>query len=172
MSARLSANASLTPSPVIATTSPCSCNACTTVRFCSGETRPKTFPRFNDSEISSTVVPIVRASIGSWPSRPTTRAIAPTVCGLSPEITMTRTPCWRKYVRVSAASSRTSSRRRTIATGERSGGRSVVGVVMEECATSMTRRPVSACVATCARSDSLFDANISGAPRYQVPRPS
>ena len=44
MSASLSASASLTPSPVIATTWPSACRAWTKARFCSGVTRPKTCP--------------------------------------------------------------------------------------------------------------------------------
>ena len=39
MSARLSAGASLTPSPVMATTSPRACSALTMASFCSGEVR-------------------------------------------------------------------------------------------------------------------------------------
>ena len=39
MSAFLSAGASLTPSPVMATTWPCSCSAVTTRSLCAGETR-------------------------------------------------------------------------------------------------------------------------------------
>ncbi len=39
MSARLSAGASLTPSPVIATNWPRSCSALTILSFCSGATR-------------------------------------------------------------------------------------------------------------------------------------
>ena len=39
MSARRSAGASLTPSPVIATTAPCACQASTMSTFCSGRVR-------------------------------------------------------------------------------------------------------------------------------------
>jgi hypothetical protein len=42
MSASLSASASFTPSPVIATTCPRDCSAFTIARFCCGVTRPKT----------------------------------------------------------------------------------------------------------------------------------
>ena len=59
MSASLSASASLTPSPVIATTCPLRCSACTSVRFCSGETRPKTV----------VFSAISRSSSGSTPMR-------------------------------------------------------------------------------------------------------
>ena len=41
-SASFSASVSLTPSPVIATTSSRSCSACSRVRFTSGVTRPNT----------------------------------------------------------------------------------------------------------------------------------
>ena len=103
MSASLRASASLTPSPVIATTCPLRCSACTSARFCSGDTRPKTV----------VVSAISRSSSGSSPMRagvdhrvgpsssPTRRAIAPTVVGLSPEMILTRTPWSLKYCRVS-----------------------------------------------------------------------
>ena len=62
MSASFRASASLTPSPVIATTCPLRCNACTSARFCSGDTRPKTMVFSAISRSSSGSSPRVRAS--------------------------------------------------------------------------------------------------------------
>ena len=88
-SASLSASVSLTPSPVIATTSPWLWAALTSLRLTSGVTRPNTAmpPASAANPVPS--VSMSRASI-QWsadgmPQRP---AIADTVRGLSPEITL------------------------------------------------------------------------------------
>ena len=102
-SASLRARASLTPSPVMATQCPLPCRAPTMARFCSGVTRPNTsweaMARANSSEAVSSGSS--RASMRRGPPppgavRPAWAASAPTVVGLSPEMTRTWTPCWRK----------------------------------------------------------------------------
>jgi len=100
-SASLSARASFTPSPVIATVCPSRWRALTMDRFCSGVTRPKAESSRNaaaraSSDSSSAPEGRSRASTPrtvASPSSRTTRAIAPTVRALSPEMTLTRTPC-------------------------------------------------------------------------------
>ena len=111
-SASLSARASLTPSPVIATVWPLLCRACTIAFFCSGSTRPRTSISSRASASSSTLSGRLRASIYRGmlpPVRPTFPAIAATVPGLSPEITRHLTPCSRNHAKVSRASSRIDS---------------------------------------------------------------
>ena len=94
MSASFSASVSFTPSPVMATVWPRDWRACTIARFCWGVTRPNTEWASSTSARASWSSGRVRASIGSSaPGTPTRRATAPTVTGLSPEITLTVTPC-------------------------------------------------------------------------------
>ena len=114
------ASASLTPSPVMATTWFCVCNACTMAFFWSGSTRPSTSTFSSTRASSFTSSGSSRASIatGSWsPVSFTLRAMAPTVTGLSPEITRQRTPCSRNQASVRSASSRIFSEHNTNATG-------------------------------------------------------
>ena len=107
MSASLSASASFTPSPVIATTCPRDCSAPTMARFCCGVTRPNTECASSVSASASCSSGSSRASKpSSAPGSSTRRATAATVRGLSPEITLSVTPCSSKYRSVSAASGR------------------------------------------------------------------
>ena len=97
MSASFSASASFTPSPVMATTCPLDCNAPTIARFCCGVTRPNTVCCSSTSASSSWSSGSSRASNpASTSGNPTRAATAATVRGLSPEITLSCTPCsWK-----------------------------------------------------------------------------
>jgi hypothetical protein len=122
MSASLSASASLTPSPVIATTWPRLCSAVTMARFCCGDTRPNTLrwstisaiPAGSSGRSRASKASVARVTPGTW----TAQATAPTVRGLSPEITLRATPCSVKKFRVAVASSRIRSARITSAAGD------------------------------------------------------
>ena len=118
ISARLSAKASFTPSPVMATTCPLDCNALTIACFCSGETLPKTELCSRTSAISLSNDGRFLASYASSTSTPTLLATAATVSGLSPEMIFKPTPWAAKYARVSAASGRTCSSSITSATAD------------------------------------------------------
>jgi len=95
-SAALSAKTSLTPSPVMATVLPSALSACTSRRFCSGVTRPKTVysraPRQSFSGVSSAEA----STIFSAPGIPASAATCDAVTGLSPEITLISTFCAAK----------------------------------------------------------------------------
>ena len=177
MSASLSASTSLTPSPVMATVWPWRCRAWTIARFWCGCTRPNTDgARQHVGRARRGPRGSSRASTGSSaPGMPTPRAMAPTVIGLSPEITFTATPCSREVGdggggvgadllleahqrgRLGASSPAASSSAGRVARG----------------ASRMTRRPVPASCATRCRSRVGRPASsTSGAPRSQVPRPS
>ena len=111
-SASFSARTSLTPSPVIATVWPRCCRARTIARFWCGVTRPNTvFSSSASASASRSSSPGRRLAsmLRSHPASPARRATAPTVTGLSPEITFTVTPWSAKYSIVSAASARTTS---------------------------------------------------------------
>ncbi len=124
MSASFNASASLTPSPVMATVCPRACSAFTMSCFWCGVTRPNTECCSSVSPSSSRSSGSSRASNGrSAFGMPTRAATAPTVWGLSPEMTFNATPCCAKYARVSAASGRTCSSSSTRAAGCISGGR-------------------------------------------------
>ncbi len=170
MSASLRASASLTPSPVIATTWPRDCSAPTIARFWAGVTRPKT------EFVSKTVANASwssgrsRASIASSTCSPTFRATAPTVRGLSPEMTFSATPCSRKYSNVSAASGRTRSANSTNATASRSPGSVSPSSGASERASSNVRLPVAASSSASCRIGLLGSVQtISGAPMIQLP---
>ena len=94
MSASFSASASLTPSPVMATTCPRRWSACTIARFWCGVTRPNTLPASIAAARASGSSGRVRASTASavTPGTPTAAATTPTVRGLSPEMTLSATP--------------------------------------------------------------------------------
>ena len=118
-SAFFNARASLTPSPVIATTSPSACSAAAIWRFCSGLTRPKTLCCFT---LCKNLVGSLSGSGKSRASiatalRPTWRATAWTVVGASPEITLISTPCLAKYCKVFCASGRIFSSNTSRASG-------------------------------------------------------
>ena len=97
MSASFSASASFTPSPVMATTWPLDCRAPTIARFCCGVTRPNTewcsSTSASSSRSSGSVAGVDRV-VGAGQADLT--ATAPTVRGLSPEITLSATPCSSK----------------------------------------------------------------------------
>ena len=116
-SASLSASTSLTPSPVMATVFPWSFNAWTNWRFCPGVTRPNTVYFAIAFAISSSVWSVVASTYSSAFTIPASFATSDTVSGLSPEITLTSTPCSAKYANVSGASLRIGFARRTYAIG-------------------------------------------------------
>jgi hypothetical protein len=93
-SARLSAGASFTPSPVIATTSPLAWSACTSRSLCSGLVRAKmswsrTSWRKSSSEAASSSAPVTACSPSPMPiSRPMDFAVP----AWSPVIIFTRMP--------------------------------------------------------------------------------
>ncbi len=114
MSARRSAGASLTPSPVMATTSPRACRAWTRRSFCSGVTRANTVLRWAASlsaasSSASSSRPLSTsgsAPAATRPSRPICAAMAAAVTAWSPVIILTRMPAlWQ------AATARTASSR-------------------------------------------------------------
>ena len=105
-SACLSATASLTPSPVIAATSPAAWSICTSRSLCSGETRARTEmePAFSGGVASNS-----RPSrMISPPSRtiPISRATAPAVTTWSPVTMTTRMPASRHCDTAPATSGR------------------------------------------------------------------
>ena len=104
-SASLSASTSLTPSPVIATVCPAFLSALTSISFWSGKTLPKMVYLVAASYTSSSVVRVDISMMLSQSSKPARIATARTVCGLSPDITLTVTPSCLKKRRVSGASS-------------------------------------------------------------------
>ena len=122
MSAFFSASTSLTPSPVMATVRFWRCSDSTICCFCSGLTRPKTFPRLISASKASSSRPFnVRASTATSSRSVALRATAATESELSPEITLMSTFCSSKYASVSRASDR-SCWRNTTSTGSVSCG--------------------------------------------------
>ena len=182
MSAALIASASLTPSPVIATVCPWLCNAVTMRFFCSGVTRPKTACWSRTSASSASSSGRCRASKPSATSRPTSRAMAATVRGLSPEMIRMPTCCRAKYASVWAASGRTCSRNVRTMTGmtppgRRSASTSSSVSPASACPSTRVRRPLSASVVTVRPSSVRVDVaaspkTISGAPITQAPATS
>ena len=116
MSAAFSAGASLTPSPVMATTWPRRRSPSTIRSLCSGETRAKTADsaatraqpsssRPSSSRACTVFSGLPRASR----SRPSWRAISAAVAGWSPVIIETRMPAPRQVAIAALASSRSGS---------------------------------------------------------------
>ena len=112
MSARRSAGASLTPSPVIATVSPCARSASAIRSFASGEVRAKTSSRPSASRRSSAVV-AHRVELARRRRRrrrstsiPTARATSSAVSPWSPVITMMRIPARWQLATAAATSGR------------------------------------------------------------------
>ena len=109
MSAALSAGASLTPSPVIATTSPEACNARTIASLCSGATRANTRVRpiassRAGSPSAASAAPVIAADpAGAMPS---SAAIAAAAAGWSPVIISTLSPAFCAAATASRASGR------------------------------------------------------------------
>ena len=107
MSAWRSAGASLTPSPVMATTWRSCWSARTRRSLCSGATRAKTTAssaacRSDSSSRASRSRPVSTSPSGN----PSSRAIAAAVAGWSPVIIFTATPAPRQAATASAASLR------------------------------------------------------------------
>ncbi len=106
--ARLSAGASLTPSPVIATTSPLACSACTRRSLCSGlalakiSTSVTTSVRRASSRCSISAPVSTRTSA----ARPSCWPIARAVAAWSPVIIFTRMPAARQLATACTASGR------------------------------------------------------------------
>ena len=107
------AGASLTPSPVIATTCPLACRASTRRNFCSGETRAKTLASSTRSGNSSALnaascAPVITDRCPGAPgtSTPTDSAIALAVPGWSPVIIFTAIPAEWQAATAGAAASR------------------------------------------------------------------
>ncbi len=109
ISACLRAGASLTPSPVMATTLPRACKASTRRSFCSGETRANTSVRtaasINSSSLSRANCSPVSTSACGLGIMPIWWAMARAVRAWSPVIIFTRIPaCW--HLRTASAVSR------------------------------------------------------------------
>ena len=148
--------------------------------FWSGVTRPKTVCCSSSAPHSASSSGRRRASNPSSTSRPTSRAIAATVRGLSPEMTRTPTPCARKNASASAASGRTASTKVSTAAAARSAGSRSVETSSSvsadgACASTRVRRPDDARRVTAAPNGvdaSLASSpnTISGAPSTHVPR--
>ena len=98
-SALLRAGASLTPSPVMATTSPAACSALTMRCLCPGETRAYTEQVFARRVSVPSSMPSRSSPVTTSPrplAMPSRRAIAYAVSGLSPVIMTVRTPARRQ----------------------------------------------------------------------------
>ena len=111
MSALRSAGASLTPSPVMATTSPRDWNASTNRSFCSGETRANTTARPAASAYCSGASAARSVPVSTSPSRwdgsmPREPATAAAVAARSPVIIFTAIPAPRAAATAAAAAGR------------------------------------------------------------------
>ena len=95
-SADFRAKTSLTPSPVMATVRPAAFMASTSIRFCFGVTRPKTVYCSAAALTSAGVVRVRASTAFSASGMPARMATLATVAGLSPEMTLTCTPCSAK----------------------------------------------------------------------------
>ena len=111
MSACLSAGASFTPSPVIATTWPQACSACTRRSFCSGATRAKTAVRSAISGRSASAIfssswpdSATSCPFSAHPPSPICEATARAVMRWSPVIIFTAMPArWHRSTAVTAS---------------------------------------------------------------------
>ena len=110
MSARFRAGASLTPSPVMATTSPCSCSASTIRSLCSGLTRGRTrrppARRAPGRPRPSPRAPAPATARAPPATMPSSTAIAAAVAGWSPVIMIVRIPASRASRTARCASGR------------------------------------------------------------------
>ena len=154
MSACLSAGASFTPSPVMATNSPCTCRACTMRIFCAGSTRAYTRTwrtlamRVSSSSVDrSAPVSTAASAAATMPKR---SAMARAVAGWSPVIITGVMPAAMHSRTASSASERGGSIKPMSPSRERS--RSVVwalavpsgSVSCVRWAMASTRRPWAA----------------------------
>ena len=178
MSASLSASASLTPSPVIATTWPATCSAPTIARFWCGVTRPNTECVSSTSASASRSSGSSRASTASLGAgQPdATRRPPPTVAGCRPRSPSASTPWSRKYAqRVGRVGpdlllehherDRRQARRQRFAVERRVGAREQQARAGRR---PRARRPVGAR----GRRRACRPSTISGAPITHVPCPS
>ena len=115
ISACFSDAASLTPSPVIATTSPEDCRALTTLTLCSGETRAHTPISRICTARSSSSIASSSAPVTTRPVMPSSSAIAPAVDAWSPVIILTPMPATPHCAIAAIASGRAGSRMPTSA---------------------------------------------------------
>ena len=156
MFASWSAGASLTPSPVMATTCPRLRNARAIFNFSSGETRLTTIPSLSinaprtSSSCGSSLPSITRPSLIN---NPTSRAIARAVAGWSPVTIATRIPARRQAAMESATpdlggSSIPTRPSRTRSFSMLSGLDGISLLLMLRTATATTRKPRSAMRAT------------------------
>ena len=115
MCAAFKEGASLTPSPVIATTSPLAFSASTILSFCCGATRAKTVVvvTARRSSVSLSAATSSPRSSPDSPSMPACRAIASAVPGWSPVIITTRMPACRHSRTACGTLSRSGSARAT-----------------------------------------------------------
>ena len=95
-SASFRASTSLTPSPVMATVWPCFWRARTSLRFWLGVTRPNTVYSRTARSKSASLWRVAASTYFSAPEISACRATSATVTGLSPEMTLTATPCSAK----------------------------------------------------------------------------
>ena len=157
MSALLSAGASLTPSPVMATISPCDCSARTMRTLCSGVTRANTRQRFTcrASSASSARSSCGPDSTGSSSRQiPTRTATDFAVTAWSPVIMTGVMPACRHCATASADSGRGGSERPTKPRNVRSCSR-IVPSCAGRYATASTRSACSARARFCFCSASL-----------------
>ena len=114
-SACLSDGASLTPSPVIATTAPPDCNARTTRSLCSGLARANTsaWAASTGKSASSTASRSRPSTTTGSSARPSCRAMAAAVAAWSPVIIFTATPALRQSATAAIASARGGSMKPT-----------------------------------------------------------
>ena len=144
MSAVLSAGASLTPSPVIATTLPFSFSSRTRRTLSSGATRATT-PMSSSSTIScSSLIAANSVPVMARPSMPSSPAMAAAVVAWSPVIIRTRMPAsWHSAI-AALASGRGGSTMPTIASSVRSWttlDQVVAGLDRARLEVALTRRP-------------------------------
>ena len=151
MSAAFSAGASLTPSPVIATTLPDCFSSRTRRTLSSGATRAITLICGSWSSSSSSLIAANAVPVIARPSMPSSAAIAPAVVAWSPVIIRTRIPAsWHSAIAAFASdlggstiptiasSVRPCTRPSRSPSGENDAGS------RSRCATTMTRWPAAA----------------------------
>jgi hypothetical protein len=166
MSARLSAGASLTPSPVMAITCPRRWRAWTSLSFCSGETRAKTVVRSAASASSVSGQSSRSVPVMTGPSRPVRAAIARAVAAWSPVIILTWMPASRQARTAAAEAARGGSympwRPRKMRGGSSPSARIEVAAGTLARANASTRRP--SCPSRSASSIAVVRSSISAWP--------
>ena len=168
-SASFSARISFTPSPVIATVFPCDFIERTKIAFCSGETLPKTVYLLATFSTSASFSPSSEMNLSAF-AIPARFATSETVTGLSPEITFTLTSFSLNHLMVSTASSRTLSAIEIIAIGFNTAGSLSPTIGEEECASTITRKPIWAYCFTIFSTFAGYGFKTnSGAPIAKVP---